>query len=61
MENITITIETSGAAFDETPASEIARILRQLATRFERDGIPAEKLYDVNGNACGRCIVEKGA
>lgn len=61
MENITITIATGGAAFEDAPASEIARILRQLANRFERDGIPAEKLYDANGNACGRCTIEKGA
>lgn len=61
MENITITLETGNAAFGDAPATEIARILRQLAGRFERDGIPPEKLYDANGNACGRCTIEKGA
>lgn len=58
MERITIEIETVNAAFDDEPASEIARILRQLADRFEQCGLPLSKLYDVNGNACGRVNIE---
>lgn len=37
-ENITITIETDNAAFEDYPASEVARILRKLADDIERDG-----------------------
>ncbi len=54
MERITIVIETGNAAFDDSPASEIARILRELAEKFEQyGGRQFEKLYDVNGNRCG--------
>ena len=55
-EHITIKIETGNAAFDEecggSPTHEIARILRDLADRFE-DGTPPEYLRDVNGNRVG--------
>lgn len=54
MELITITIETGNAAFDDSPTAEIARILRDLAARFERDGLPPSKVFDANGNSCGR-------
>lgn len=57
-EQITITIETSNAAFDDAPASEVARILRFLAHRFEQDGLVDRKLYDDNGNACGNVAIE---
>lgn len=50
-------IETGNAAFDDAPASEIARILRDLAGRIECDGIPPKgdcwHLRDVNGNRVG--------
>jgi hypothetical protein len=59
MENITITIETGNAAFDDSPTAEIARILRDLAKRFELDGLPPSKILDANGNCVGRCEVEK--
>lgn len=58
-ERIIIEIETAGAAFDDAPASEIARILRGLAARFENDGIPPSRLFDLNGNACGGVTVAK--
>lgn len=53
-----LTIETENAAFEETPASEIARILRGLAEKLERDGVPdgpdnCWRLRDVNGNTVG--------
>lgn len=51
-ERHTIIIETSGAAFEDAPASEIARILRDMADRIECCGIlPAPR--DINGNRCG--------
>ena len=61
MERIQIEIETSNAAFDETPTREIARILRGLAAAFERDGIPPATLRDSNGNTCGAVTVTGGA
>jgi hypothetical protein len=53
MERITISIETGNAAFEDSPTGEIGRILRDLAERFEQDGIPPEVLRDINGNTCG--------
>ncbi|WP_299450050.1 hypothetical protein [uncultured Pigmentiphaga sp.] len=53
IEHITIKIETGNSAFEEFPAQEIARILRDLAGRFERDGLPPVALRDFNGNLCG--------
>jgi len=51
-ERHTIIIETSGAAFDDAPASEIARILRAMANRIEETGLlPVPR--DLNGNKCG--------
>jgi hypothetical protein len=59
---ITITIKTDNAAFEEGPyegpyygAYEVARILQDLANRW-RDGRVQPKLYDVNGNVCGRVM-----
>jgi hypothetical protein len=49
---ITIELYDSGAAFEDTPATEIARILRSLAERFAA-GNPPEVLRDINGNQCG--------
>ena len=50
-------IETGNAAFDDAPASEIARILRHLADRLENEGAPrrgnAFTLRDYNGNRVG--------
>jgi hypothetical protein len=57
MQEITITIETINAAFDDAPALEVAAILRRLADRLDAGDPPPAKLYDANGNACGRCYV----
>lgn len=47
-----IAIETGNAAFDDSPVSEIARILRAMADRIEETGIfPVPR--DINGNRCG--------
>ena len=48
---LTIEINNTGAAFDDAP-QEIARILRELAERFD-NGNPPEVLRDLNGNTCG--------
>lgn len=60
MERIKIQIETGNSAFEDEPASEIARILRGAATRIElgyTDGFP---LFDINGNRCGYLHIEEG-
>jgi hypothetical protein len=53
IEHITITIETGNDAFAESPTAEIARILRDVADDFEKNGLPVPVLRDINGNFCG--------
>lgn len=57
-EKITISIVTDGAAFDDLPGKEVARILRDLAATFDRGGFPGTKLRDTNGNTCGAVLIE---
>lgn len=61
MEHITIRIQTTGAAFD-SPAEELARILRELADRLDHAGgnMPdvSQTLRDINGNTCGTVTIE---
>jgi len=63
MSAFTLTIDTSNAAFGPTPAdrgAEIARILAKVAAALQT-GYPSEqgeKLYDLNGNACGMFEIE---
>lgn len=50
-------IETENAAFEESPAAEIARILRDVAARLDRYGLPdaeGRPVNDANGNRVGR-------
>lgn len=59
-ERIVITIDTDNAAFEERPATEIARILMTLAVDFSNVGGPADsRLFDFNGNVVGSIIVER--
>lgn len=53
MEEIIISIETVNAAFEEEPEREIARILRELASKLENGQHP-ESLRDINGNKVGK-------
>ena len=46
--------DTDNSAFDEQPATEIARILREVAKRVEENGDGDGKIFDANGNAIGR-------
>lgn len=55
-EQVTIRISTENDAFTDAPASEIARILRDLAAQYERDGEPLRTIRDANGNRCGTII-----
>lgn len=51
-ERITITIVTENAAFEEHPASEIARILSVLADDPDL-AMESGPIRDINGNVCG--------
>lgn len=49
-----IEIETDNAAFDIRPQDEVARILKELSERLERDVVsPPARLRDINGNTVG--------
>ena len=52
---ITITMKTYNAAFEDY-AAEVARILRDLADRYERDQthLDGATLRDLNGNTVGK-------
>ena len=52
-ERLKIDLETGGAAFDDSPAFELARILRRLADTIESGGRFEGRLHDLNGNHCG--------
>lgn len=58
-ERITITIETGNAAFDDEPASEVARILFAVATRIQ-DGITDDiPVMDSNGITVGSVKIQR--
>ena len=48
-----VTIECDNAAFEDDPTCEVARLLRAVARRVEKDGENAGGLADSNGNPCG--------
>ncbi len=48
-----ITVKMDNAAFEDTPATELARILRTLAEKIENEGPGICTLRDVNGNTVG--------
>lgn len=58
-ERITITIETGNVAFDDHPATEVGRILRDLADRFEYQGVVPDHLRDINGNTVGSVLIKE--
>lgn len=52
--SMSISINTSNAAFADCEAYEVARILRELAQRLENNGMESEIiLRDINGNKVG--------
>ena len=60
MSTVEISIETNNAAFeDEGMATEIGRILRELADRIESEGIDHLILRDINGNRVGDFDIHK--
>ena len=59
-QQITITIDTGNAAFEDgAGGSEVARILRTLADRYENDGLwdQTHTLRDINGNRVGKATI----
>ena len=57
-EKITLELTTGNAAFEDEPASEIARILRKAAERIEAGDVDGFPLHDINGNRCGFLHIE---
>ena len=53
MKKITITIETTNAAFDGDPYPEVARILHDLAVEIGEGLIANSHVRDTNGNTVG--------
>jgi len=56
-----ITVRMDSAAFDDAPASELSRILRQLAADIEQDGPEFASLADRNGHVVGSFRIAQGA
>jgi hypothetical protein len=48
-----IQVEMDNAIFRDAPASELARILRNIAKRVEENGEGEITIRDINGNRCG--------
>ena len=53
-DRFTLTIETAGAAFEEDPGPEIARILRVIADQHENNVRGQGTARDHNGNTVAR-------
>jgi len=49
----TITINCDNAAFEENPAIEISRILKEFSERLSEGALLDCKIRDVNGNVVG--------
>jgi hypothetical protein len=58
-QNIIIRINVENAAFEDGGPSEVARILRELADRYDGEGFYIyARLRDVNGNTVGSVEIE---
>ena len=57
MATLKITIQMDNAAFEDTPMSEVARILRRYARAIEEYGEPNVTFHDLNGNTVGNAKV----
>jgi hypothetical protein len=55
-----IVINMENAAFDDAPASELARILRDTAKRIQENGDGEITLRDINGNTVGYFTIVRG-
>lgn len=61
MKQITITIRTEGAAFEDDPQSEVINILHSLAFEFEDKGGLPQTIRDGYGDTCGTVVIESEA
>ncbi len=59
--SVTITIDAEGAAFADSPAGEVTRILKKLSEKIDDDDFLLADvtgagffLFDSNGNRCGK-------
>jgi hypothetical protein len=60
---VTLTVDCDNDAFANDPAAELARILRDAADKFSRNGVnigDESPLFDVNGNRTGYFQVSRG-
>ena len=53
-----LVFETVDAAFDGAPATEVVRILREVAVRIEEDGELDGTVRDLNGNTVGHYVLK---
>lgn len=58
-ERITVTIETGTSAFGDEPASELARILFEVATRMQDGDLDTIPVIDRNGIIVGSVKVQR--
>lgn len=56
--NFTLSFTMDNAAFEDEPATESARILRDIAEKVEA-GHGGGKIRDINGNSIGTWSVEE--
>ena len=63
MAQLQITIDLDGAAFEEYPSVEIARILNHIAHRFYEASESGHwhNAHDINGNPVGKFKVDSEA
>jgi len=57
MATLKITIKMDNAAFENEPATEVARILHELAAHIAEDGPSDQYLKDINGNRVGSVVM----
>jgi len=54
MSKFTLTIDTDNAAFQPDWTREVSRMLQPFVDSFSTDLIECGRLFDINGNECGR-------
>ena len=57
MKSISIKITAKGAAFEGDSEREVARILREIASKIEKGNEPT-KAMDINGNSVGTVTIK---
>ena len=53
-----IYIDLSNDAFFHQESHEVARILFELAKKYQERTMCNQPLYDINGNVCGEVIID---